>query len=548
MVFQLKEGFYTKITRLYGPDKVFLLKSWINSQHKLCSMKQQLKFLLRCRRWGLFPPHILHLRYNIQLGDARLRRSLDKYKHRCQRWLLNLEIKDINFRITYLRSECQRFEDDLHVSLPVDIITKFFTLNKNKIAYFDNLTKHNLTRKFNNLQSKHNEQLNAFLNINTSKWVINISNKQIPENILKMLSLGSKFGLPVNQHNKNDRAKIVLDVIKNFEQANYMLEKEKVNEVRCLISNSLHDFIKTNKKFNTIDRYINSQFSICNKFLRDNADLLVTNADKGQTTVIMNRNDYNLQMNSLLNDSSTYRKLNKDPIKKITSKLNCLVKSWLNNDIIDKRVYNLLNCTNGNLPRCYGLPKIHKDGYPLRIIVSAIGSPLYNIASYIHNILDKALMKPNSYVKDSWSFVKSMKNYSIPPDYILVSLDVVALFTNIPIELVLTGIEKSEGLRRIFNNYGLSTLYTVPKKLDVLIKKGKDKLEIMKHTGVVYKLDCSDCNACYIGQTKRHLETRVKEHRADINKHFSQQSVVSKHRIDFDHNFKWQEATILHRE
>jgi hypothetical protein len=106
----------------------------------------------------------------------------------------------------------------------------------------------------------------------------------------------------------------------------------------------------------------------------------------------------------------------------------------------------------------------------------------------------------------------------------------------------------SENLRRIFGTYGLSTLYTVPKKMDALIKKGKDRLNINKCTGVVYKLECADCNACYIGQTKRHLETRVKEHRSDISKHHNQHSVVSKHRLDFNHDFKWHEAKILHRE
>ncbi|XP_071578891.1 uncharacterized protein [Temnothorax nylanderi] len=106
----------------------------------------------------------------------------------------------------------------------------------------------------------------------------------------------------------------------------------------------------------------------------------------------------------------------------------------------------------------------------------------------------------------------------------------------------------SEGLRRTFGNYGVNTLYTVPKKLDAMIKKGKDRLDDKKCTGVVYKLECSGCSACYIGQTKRHLETRIKEHCADINKRPNQHSVVSKHRLDFDHNFKWQDVKILHKE
>ncbi|XP_011859249.1 PREDICTED: uncharacterized protein LOC105556755 [Vollenhovia emeryi] len=156
----------------------------------------------------------------------------------------------------------------------------------------------------------------------------------------------------------------------------------------------------------------------------------------------MDKPDYVNQMNELLNDTSTYRKIKKDPINTLTSKINSLVKSWHDNDIIDTQTYRSLNCTNGNLPRCYGLPKIHKNGYPLRIIVSTLGSPLYNIARFLHDILHHSVHKPMSHVKDSWSFVQKISNTTIRPDELLVSLDVTSLFTNIPKELVIKAIEK----------------------------------------------------------------------------------------------------------
>ena len=37
---------------------------------------------------------------------------------------------------------------------------------------------------------------------------------------------------------------------------------------------------------------------------------------------------------------------------------------------------------------------------------------------------------------------------------------------------------------------------------------------------VVYKFTCTRCNSCYIGETKRHLKTRIKEHlETDKNSH-----------------------------
>ncbi|EZA53806.1 hypothetical protein X777_06870, partial [Ooceraea biroi] len=52
----------------------------------------------------------------------------------------------------------------------------------------------------------------------------------------------------------------------------------------------------------------------------------------------------------------------------------------------------------------------------------------------------------------------------------------------------------------------------------------------------------------YVGQTKRHLETRIKEHISDIRKQSVNMSVVSKHRLEDDHEFDWTNVHILHRE
>lgn len=103
-------------------------------------------------------------------------------------------------------------------------------------------------------------------------------------------------------------------------------------------------------------------------------------------------------------------------------------------------------------------------------------------------------------------------------------------------------------LNERLNKLGLSTIFKIPKKLDLLIKRGKDKLTDCCKTEVVYCIDCKDCEACYIGQTKRHLQTRVKEHYNDIRKQEPAQSVVSKHRSSCDHDFDWSKPRVLHTE
>jgi hypothetical protein len=67
----------------------------------------------------------------------------------------------------------------------------------------------------------------------------------------------------------------------------------------------------------------------------------------------------------------------------------------------------------------------------------------------------------------------------------------------------------------------------------------------MKQSDVVYKISCLDCDATYIGQTKRQLRTRIREHRQDIVKKTGVPSVVSIHRIENNHDFDWNNIEIL---
>ncbi|EZA46481.1 hypothetical protein X777_00115, partial [Ooceraea biroi] len=84
--------------------------------------------------------------------------------------------------------------------------------------------------------------------------------------------------------------------------------------------------------------------------------------------------------------------------------------------------------------------------------------------------------------------------------------------------------------------------------LNKFIKVKKDPIEKMSHCNVVYKISCCDCEASYVGQTKRQLSTRVNEHKKDINKKSGSPSVISTHRMNFGHNFKWNDVQILDEE
>lgn len=124
-------------------------------------------------------------------------------------------------------------------------------------------------------------------------------------------------------------------------------------------------------------------------FIGNHPQILFTKADKGNTTVAIDISDYNNKMTNLLSDNETYAIIDKDPTKKITNGLRDLLTRWKKNKYIAESVYRSLMLSDGILPRAYGLPKIHKSGIPLRIIVSSVNSPLYALGNFLHNIINK---------------------------------------------------------------------------------------------------------------------------------------------------------------
>ena len=106
------------------------------------------------------------------------------------------------------------------------------------------------------------------------------------------------------------------------------------------------------------------------KTLKDNANLTILPADKGNATVVLNTSDYKQKISSLLQDPA-YRKLTKDPTDSIKRKTTALLKK----SSLTEEARQQLGPAGSRPPRLYGLPKIHKEGIPLRPIVSNIDAP-----------------------------------------------------------------------------------------------------------------------------------------------------------------------------
>ncbi|KAG5329647.1 SETMR methyltransferase, partial [Acromyrmex charruanus] len=111
---------------------------------------------------------------------------------------------------------------------------------------------------------------------------------------------------------------------------------------------------------------------------------------------------------------------------------------------IEKRIFSLIMTTKSfvkNNPHIL-FTKVNKVGYLLRIIVSSVRSPLYNVASFLNDILHDSILVANSFIKNSFHLTKHISNLTISDNEVLLFFDMILLFTNVLIDLVLEGIER----------------------------------------------------------------------------------------------------------
>ena len=84
-----------------------------------------------------------------------------------------------------------------------------------------------------------------------------------------------------------------------------------------------------------------------------------------------------------------------------------------------------------------GLIKMHKVDFPLRPIVSFVGAATYNLSKHLGKILSPLAEKTPFSIKNSYEFVDFLKQNTFQPNDIIVSFDVVSLFTKVPINLAI---------------------------------------------------------------------------------------------------------------
>ncbi len=283
--------------------------------------------------------------------------------------------------------------------------------------------------------------------------IVNKSDKVLNSVETEVLNKGLKFGIKnikVDSYEMLTRFKVLAQTMNKFEIA------EKGDELKvtakCVFSttpSNVNGIYRTVKKVNSLT---DEQHTALKELAHDKT-IVVTKADKGNTVVIQNVDDYRKKVLNILDDKSKFQMLDNDPTRKRETRL----QGYLRSIKLAKETYKVIQPCGSRAGVLYGLPKIHKEGAPVRPIISAIGTYNYKLAKWLAGILTPLWKESPFMLKDTFEFVNKVKEINTDTDKFMLSFDVESLFTNVPtdetIEIILRkvfqpGVRQFHGMTR----------------------------------------------------------------------------------------------------
>ncbi|XP_044744509.1 uncharacterized protein LOC123306525 [Coccinella septempunctata] len=394
-------------------------------------------FLLECKRLGLTPNHIgAGVRNVLNLLEfhtgSRFNRKISGFNKNLVNRLLSLEIEHTHLKISHISKYNGTIKRELRQTIPTEIHKEFF--RRQQVTYNKIFHKVKIThlRKIKALQRRIHKADYKVL----EKWFKNLSQTAVPEEVRIVLGLGSKFSVPLDHKEIN-----IKDLIADVESLLDLVEGDRRDTLRAKIASIITGHLHKNKNNTRATDNIGRLYKTTKYFLRTNDHLVVLDSDKGSVTVLMNRADYLQKMYSIV-DTDDFKKISRDPTTTIQNKTNKIISTLVDQNILSKEAAKSMKSYNSVSPRMYGNPKVHKENVPMRPIVSDVQGPTCKLSNYIAQILTEAYDQDNAYyVKDSVDFSCKINNFELPPDHVVISLDVINLFGNISKELVLKAIE-----------------------------------------------------------------------------------------------------------
>ena len=372
-------------------------------------IRQQLWFYHRCKDHGLVPAG-LKLKSPLNTQEA-----IQIVKVNCRR-LVKAQINDCHRRLKRYKNKTQQLHDKLKQLIPTKLFDTVTTIADKRAKKVIERARTGHQQKLTGLL-RNKEQRRSKPDNN---WVRNISSRPLDKNEIRVLSYGLKHS--------------VTPKLRPLSSVEAALSRQRELSV-SIKDNTRSRIASTIQSASRHGRNLTKEEQHALKRLENDEDIALLPVDKGRVTVVMDKTDYHDKMDALVNDKQTYEELKRDPTPALQRKLNSTLLTLKKTNAIDTQRYYRLRCSVPQPPKLYGLPKLHKPGFPMRPIVSFCGSPTYQLSKYLTTILQPLTDKSRRKLQSTEDFINATKTVQIPDDYKLVSFDVKSLFTSIPFQL-----------------------------------------------------------------------------------------------------------------
>lgn len=388
------------------------------SMCKLAKAKNHLIFMLRLKENNIIP-YSLRTACPVRTGLGR--EITDRYHKR----LLHARITDLLNQKRFLPISIENQKARLSQTLSNDDYNRICTILHKRAEHIFSKTRERHCQKFSQYMTRQAQQQSESA---PTTWVKNISNTQLNDAEIKLLSKGLNFGVtPKSIPNK--------DFIASIEMASSHLPE---NEAHMLCSHSAAILKAAKPPKSNISKEEQQAMETLNDKIKK--DILILNADKGNCTVVMDKSQYDEKVKDLLH-TDAYKPINQDPTIKIENKLQRLWRTMKNKYNMPYKEYIKVYPSGSTTPRFYGLPKIHKPHVPLRPIVAGCGSVSHSLARLIADILKPMAGNTSSFVKNSINFASHIHNINIGEEEEMASFDVESLYTSVPVDAAMKSVE-----------------------------------------------------------------------------------------------------------
>lgn len=266
---------------------------------------------------------------------------------------------------------------------------------------------------------------NVFFNQNAFK---NFTTCQIPESIAIILSFGPKFSLPI-YYDKKDFEKLRDAAIQLNDMYSHPYDTATI---RMGINKHIQKYQKEQyeQHGSEIRDYFTAALGETREFMKNTDGIIITQADKANAAIVMNKDVYIDKVEKLLSDRSTYAPL-KHSSSTAYQKINAkLLDKFVKAEMINKQEMQAALMEETRTANMYALIKTHKE----RPIVNTKKTPGYLAANMITKILTKGRDEFKYNVFNSTQAVQKIRNAVILPDEKFASFDAKSMFTNITTE------------------------------------------------------------------------------------------------------------------